>query len=225
MIRLYNIYFGDRRLKYKVFQRPSHVLAGAPQLFFFYSPAVSEQHRGEALLFSRLLFTELRLCLASTKLVWTHLAYIGYLCCFSPHCNKPKCYAVHLPNRLRNGRYHSRIQSPPHLPPLPWQPPWFLFSSYSFPPISKQALYSCLICSDGEESKKKKEVKIIRTSMTFRWILGGIDEKFLLFLFTKPIVSLLLLFPPPRWFLSFGRNIHSASSLSLLLTRLFPLAY
>lgn len=105
-------------------------------------------------------FTELRLCLASTKLVWTHLAYIRYLCCFSPHCNKPKCYAVHLPNRLRNGRYHSGIQSPP---PLPWQPPWFLFSSYSSP-ISKQALYLCLICSyDESREEGKKEAKEIRT--------------------------------------------------------------
>lgn len=69
----------------------------------------------------------LGLCLPSTILVWAHLVYIRYLFCFSPHCNKPKCCTVHLPNTLRNGRDHSGIS------PLwsPWQPPDSFSLSYS----------------------------------------------------------------------------------------------
>lgn len=71
----------------------------------------------------------LGLCSPSTILVWANLVYIRYL--FSPHCNKPKCYTVHLPDTLRNGRYHSGI----HPLSLPWQPPDFFFSSYSPPSL------------------------------------------------------------------------------------------
>lgn len=53
----------------------------------------------------------LGLCLPSTILVRAHLVYIRYLFCFSPHCNKPKCCTVHLPNTLRNGWDHSGISS------------------------------------------------------------------------------------------------------------------
>lgn len=76
------------------------------------------------------------MCSPSSILVLAHLVYIRYLLCFSPHCNKPKCCTVHLPNTLCNGRDHSGISSHHHGN----HQTLFFVSSSPLPPLSYSSL-------------------------------------------------------------------------------------